>query len=189
MSEHELLEDCLRRLNACGIAYMITGSMASNFWGLPRTTHDLDFVIQISPQKVPTLANAFDGDFFVQESSIHAAFRPPYQFNFIDNRSNLKLDFWMTCDDAFDRSRFARRKQMTVANQPAWIATAEDTILHKLIWNEMSPSDRQLTDIAGIISVQGKALDQEYLQSWATLLGVAATWEDLRSGKILPKTT
>jgi hypothetical protein len=44
MTEQELLADTLRRLNQAGIAYMLTGSMASNFWGIPRTTHDLDFV-------------------------------------------------------------------------------------------------------------------------------------------------
>ena len=44
-TERDLLVDCLQRLNAIGIAYMLTGSMASNHWGVPRTTHDLDFVV------------------------------------------------------------------------------------------------------------------------------------------------
>ena len=44
-SEKELLIDCLQRLNRTGLAYMLTGSMASNYWGIPRTTHDLDFVL------------------------------------------------------------------------------------------------------------------------------------------------
>ena len=42
MNERELLVDCLRRLNRSGITYYLTGSMASNYWGIPRTTHDLD---------------------------------------------------------------------------------------------------------------------------------------------------
>jgi hypothetical protein len=49
MTEQELLVDCLRRLNRAEITYYLTGSMASNFWGIPRTTHDLDFVIQLPP--------------------------------------------------------------------------------------------------------------------------------------------
>ena len=32
------------RLNRIGVSYYLTGSMASNYWGIPRTTHDLDFV-------------------------------------------------------------------------------------------------------------------------------------------------
>jgi hypothetical protein len=38
MTERELLVDCLRRLNGVAITYYLTGSMASNYWGIPRTT-------------------------------------------------------------------------------------------------------------------------------------------------------
>jgi chloramphenicol 3-O-phosphotransferase len=34
MNERELLVDCLRRLNRTGIDYYLTGSMASNYWGI-----------------------------------------------------------------------------------------------------------------------------------------------------------
>jgi hypothetical protein len=34
-------------LKACGIAYMLSGSFASNFYGIPRSTKDADFVVQL----------------------------------------------------------------------------------------------------------------------------------------------
>lgn len=46
MTERELLVDCLRRLNGVELAYLLTGSMASNYWGIPRTTHDVDYLRQ-----------------------------------------------------------------------------------------------------------------------------------------------
>jgi hypothetical protein len=52
MNEQELLADCLRRLNRSGVTYYLTGSMAGNYWGIPRTTHDLDFVIQLPASAV-----------------------------------------------------------------------------------------------------------------------------------------
>jgi hypothetical protein len=55
MTEQELLVDCLQRLNKVGAAYMLTGSMASNYWGIPRTTHDLAFVLQLPRTSIPTL--------------------------------------------------------------------------------------------------------------------------------------
>jgi hypothetical protein len=58
-SEKELLIDCLQRLNRSGISYMLTGSMASNCWGIPRTTHDLDFVLVMQPADVASLVDAF----------------------------------------------------------------------------------------------------------------------------------
>lgn len=48
MNERELLVDCLRRLNRSRVVYYLTGSMAGNYWGIPRTTHDLDCVVQLS---------------------------------------------------------------------------------------------------------------------------------------------
>jgi len=45
VTEQELLVVCLRRLEGTGIGYMLVGSMAGNYWGVPRSTHDIDFVI------------------------------------------------------------------------------------------------------------------------------------------------
>jgi hypothetical protein len=58
MTARELLIDCLKRLNRSGIAYMLTGSMASNHWGMPRSTHDLDFVIQCPSSSITVLLAA-----------------------------------------------------------------------------------------------------------------------------------
>jgi hypothetical protein len=79
MTEQELLVDCLQRLNQVGAAYMLTGSMASNYWGIPRTTHDLDFVLQLPRQSVPALQSAFSDSFLLQETAIESAYGPPYE--------------------------------------------------------------------------------------------------------------
>jgi len=46
----EFLIDLLGRLNTAGVDYMLTGSMASNYWGIPRTTHALALVLQLRPE-------------------------------------------------------------------------------------------------------------------------------------------
>lgn len=69
-SEKELLIDCLQRLNCSGLAYMLTGSMASNYWGIPRSTHDLDFVLLMQPTDVAGLVAAFSPGFFLQPESV-----------------------------------------------------------------------------------------------------------------------
>jgi hypothetical protein len=48
---------------------------------------------------------------------------------------------------------------------------AENSILHKLVWNRITPSDRQMGDAAGVVSVQGEKLDKSYLKHWADALG------------------
>ena len=98
--------------------------------------------------------------------------RPPHQFNALDNRSALKVDFFRLAGDLYEFERFRRRKRVTLFDQPAWIATAEDVLLHKLRWHTISPTDRQLVDARGIQLVSGDELDRDYLNHWAEQIGV-----------------
>lgn len=189
MNERELLVDCLRRLNRAGVIYYLTGSMASNYWGVPRTTHDLDFVIQLPTSAVPRIVQEFSGDFHIDEAAVRAAHRPPHQFNAIDTRSALKVDFWLPKSEPFDREMLQRRVKITLFGEVAWIATAEDVILHKLVWNRITPSDRQLGDAAGVVAVQADALDKNYLRHWAQELKLTGELERLLSGDVKPKQT
>jgi len=188
-SESQFLVDVLGRLNAAGVDYMLIGSMASNYWGIPRTTHDLDFVLAMQPDQVNALVLAFEAGFVLQPESIRAAFRPPFQFNMLDEQSALKADFWLLRDDPFEQTAFGRRLQIVLFDVSAWIATAEDVILHKLYWNRLTPSERRLGDAAGVYAVQADSLDANYLQQWAARIDVQRELDALITGKIKPKTT
>lgn len=179
MTEQELLIDCLRRLNAAQIPYMMVGSMASNFWGVPRSTHDIDFVVEFQLSDVPKFMKAFEEQFFIQEHSVRAALRPPYQFNALDNRSALKVDFFWVGKDEYDRIRFERRLSTQLFGEKAFIARPEDVILYKLRWYCISPSDRQLSDSAGILAVSKSTIDFPYLEQWAERIGVASVLDKL----------
>jgi hypothetical protein len=187
--ELEVLIDCLGRLNPLGIPYMVVGSMASNYWGAPRSTHDLDLVLTLGSTDIERLAAAFRPRYFIQEESIRGAFGPPHQFNAIDGQSALKVDFWMLRDDPLEQAMFARRQQVEFLGVLAWITTPEDVILHKLYWNKLTPSTRQLGDAAGVFAVQGELLDLAYLRKWAAALEVASELEGVLSGRIRPKST
>ena len=77
-------------------------------------------------------------------------FRPPHQFNAIDAQSALKVDFWLLRENRFEQSAFSRRLSVALMGVSARIATPEDVILHKLYWNTITPSERQLLDAAGV---------------------------------------
>jgi hypothetical protein len=189
VTDQELLLDCLRRLNRVGIAYMLTGSGASNYWGIPRTTHDFDFVVQLPPSSIRDFVPAFSGDYYLDEAAIRSAFQSPFQFNAIDTRSDLKIDFWMLRPVPFEQEMFRRRIKVDLFKVPAWIATAEDVILHKLFWNQITPSDRQLGDVAGVFAVQKDTLDVDYLKRWATEIKCQDVLANLLAGDIRPKLT
>ena len=155
MSELELLADCLKRLNEIGIDYYVTGSMASNFWGIPRTRVFATLSIQCDRHQVGA------------------------QSGFLDAHAKT----------AFDQEMLSRRVPDVVMGMKAWFASAEDVILHKLIWNRISPSDRQMRDAAGVWAVQKNALDREYLRHWAGELGITEDLRKITSREILPKAT
>jgi hypothetical protein len=189
MTEKELLIDTLRRLNRIEIPYMLTGSMASNYWGIPRTTHDLDYVVQMPEAAIRQIIEAFRGDFYIEEEAVRAAYYPPHQFNAVDTRSALKVDFWLLQPRPFERCMFDRRIKIELFGEAAWLCTAEDVILHKLYWNGISPSERQLGDAAGVVAVQRGTLDAAYLDRWAAKLDVVDVLHDLLTGRIGPKQT
>jgi len=189
VTEQELVIDAIRRLNRSGIAYLLTGAMASNYWGIPRTTHDLDFVVQLPVESIPKLLHEFGDDFYLDEQAVRAALAPPYQFNAIDKRSAFKIDFWTLRSDRFEMSMFERRLTVNLLGEHTWIATAEDVILSKLRWDSLTPSERQVGDAAGVVAVQSDSLDSAYLRKWADELGLREKLDNLLSGEIKPKTT
>lgn len=120
---------------------------------------------------------------------MRAAYQPPHQFNAIDTRSELKVAFWLPKSEPFDREMLRRRVKTALFGEPAWITTAEDVILHELLWNHIAPSERQLGDAAGVIAVQADALDKCYLQHWVQESKLTGELERLLSGDIGPKQT
>lgn len=189
MTEQELLRDCLIRLNRIGATYMLTGSMASNAWGIPRTTHDLDFVIQLAPSNIGRLVDAFQPDYFVDEQAIRSAYRPPHQFNLIHVPSALKIDFWLLKPDPFEQEMFRRRVSDQWMGEKVYLATPEDVLLHKLLWHRITPSQRQLGDVGGIVAVQQGRLDEAYLRKWGRDLGLQDLLDEALAGRIKPKET
>jgi hypothetical protein len=189
VNQDELLLDVLARLDKAAVSYMVTGWMASNFWGIPRTTHDLDFVVRLPPSQVTALVEALRDQFFIDEAMVRAVYQPPHHFNALDLRSSLKVDFWLLKPVPFEREMFRRRTRQPMFGREVWLATAEDVILHKLLWDRITPSERQRLDIAGVAAVQRGRLDAEYLRRWGKELDLSEAVEDVLAGKFKPKTT
>ena len=126
----------------------------------------------MKPNRFRRLVEAFQDDFFIQAISVESGLRPPHQFNALDNRSALKVDFFRVAGDEYEFERFRRRRRVSLFDQPAWIAAPEDVLLHKLRWHKISPTDRQLMDARGIHLVSRDELDRDYMDHWAEQIGV-----------------
>ena len=50
MNEIDIVRDISRRFEQAAIPYMLTGSMAMNYYAQPRIPRDIDVVIAIAPR-------------------------------------------------------------------------------------------------------------------------------------------
>ena len=174
MSQEEFFATVVQVLNQLNISYMLTGSVASSFYGLPRSTHDIDFVAVILPHDAKKLAKSFDPNrYYISEETIQEAIAQGSPFNLIDSHTGLKADFWPPKSDPYHQTCFNRRKKQKIFENDTYIATPEDLILTKLEWYKLSGgSEMQFKDALGIYEVQKKDLDLEYIYKWSEHLGV-----------------
>ena len=97
-------------------------------------------------------------------------------FNVIHFETVEKVDVFVTTDEPWSREQMARRQLWPLigaeAGQRAYYASPEDTVLSKLRWYRLGGevSDRQWSDIAMVMQVQGDRLDDSYLDRWAESL-------------------
>jgi hypothetical protein len=169
-------------LDARGIPHMVAGSFASAYHGEPRTTHDIDLVIDPSREALDGLVRELDPErFYVSAEAADEAWRRRGHFNVVDLESGWKIDLILRKDRPFSHSEFARRQAGTILGTRVFVATAEDTILAKLEWARLGESERQIRDVVGVIGMNREGLDRAYIERWARELGIEALWERARS--------
>jgi hypothetical protein len=175
------LRDVLRIVESAGVPYMLVGSMASTFHGPPRSTQDIDVVIDPDAESLARFVRGFDRDrYYVPTEAAGAALASRGQFNVVDLHTGWKIDFMVRRDRPFSREEFERRRAVVVDGMDLHVSSVEDTILAKLEWAKLGGSDRQVADAASVLSVAAATVDVAYLDRWAEELGVVALLERAR---------
>lgn len=169
-----LVTDALEQL---GVPYVVGGSLASSFHGIPRATIDADVVAAIRPAHQTGLVKALRDRFYLDADAIRLAIEQRATFNLIHLETMFKVDVFIAGDDQVTRQELERGRPFVVTDAPERtlrIASAEDTIARKLHWYELGDgvSDRQWNDVVGVLKVAGASLDVPYLRRTAALLGV-----------------
>jgi hypothetical protein len=166
------LKRVVHTLEALGIEYFVTGSIASSIQGEVRSTHDIDLVVALPPDKVDGLVAAFSGpEYYLAREAITDALRSGSMFNLIAIDEGEKIDFWLRQDDPFDQSRFGRKVTMEAYG-----------IRLNLRWAKLcGGSEKQFTDALRVYELQKPRLDLAYLDAWAKQLGVEELWARVQS--------
>jgi hypothetical protein len=171
------LTPVLRALNDLGVRHFVGGSIASSAHGVARASVDGDVVAELLPAHVGAFVAALGDDYYVPEERIRDAVTRRASFNVIHLETMLKVDVFVSRDRPFDRRAFARSRPASIegaggATLP--VSSAEDIILAKLEWYRRGGevSERQWTDVKGVLQASSGGLDLPYLRRGGAELGV-----------------
>jgi hypothetical protein len=177
----EFIEVTLRvaaALEASGATYLVGGSLASSAWGKPRSTFDVDLVVDMSEAQVAPFVAALEEGFYADPEAIRHAAAAHASTNLIHEATGIKVDLFFPPDAPLAREQMSRRRRLSVGGEPErflYVYAPEDILLQKLRWYRLGNevSGRQWSDVLGILAVQGSALDRSYLKRWAAVEGLS----------------
>lgn len=178
MSEElEVLKLVTQRLREAGINYMISGSIAANYYTVPRMTRDIDVVIELKQGDIDKFVGLFEDDFYVNRETVANEVSRQGMFNLIYNKYVIKIDFIIKKSSEYQQGAFSRRKQVLIEQSPMWFVSAEDLVISKLVWAKESHSEMQLKDVRNLIETVDD-LDLKYIDDWVRGLDLEQIYKE-----------
>lgn len=147
--------------------YMLTGALAYNYYAMPRSTKDVDIVVNIAePETMSRIIGLLEPEII---------FSPQVQFDTItwgrrhigrpSENTGLSIELFELFEDPFVAIQFQRRKRFfsKALGREVWLPTAEDMITQKVRWGRA----KDLDDARDVLAVQGpETLDMAYIRNW-----------------------
>lgn len=175
-NELDIVRDVSARLDGANIEYMLTGSMAMNYYAQPRMTRDIDVVVALCPADAAQVVQLFSQDYYVSREAVDSSIAHQSLFNLIHNESVIKVDCIVRKQSEYRLGEFNRRQRIKIEDFETWIVSKEDLILSKLFWAKDSHSELQLRDVKNLVLT---GCDRDYIQRWTQELGVVNLWQEI----------
>ena len=176
----------IEALQAAGIEYLIGGAVAAWAWGEPRSTMDVDLVVDIPIESIPVLSRELEKrDMLVPVDIILDTLteeRVDLPINAIHIYSGFKADLYPQ-RPRDELRRLALLRRVSVDFGPplgvVYVHSPEDLIVYKIWYFSLSQQTKHVRDIAAILKSLGNEIDLKYIQSWVERLGLSSTWQEL----------
>ena len=185
MEHTQLFEAFTERLHSGKFSYIITGSVASIYYGLPRLTHDIDIVLDISREKIREFVELFDKkDFYIppEETLISEIGRPSRgHFNLIHLISGFKADIYLSGTDTLHHWAVDNRKDIKIGQHIIFIAPPEYVIIRKLEYYREGRLDKHLEDIRNMLQISHEIINTEFLENEINERGLTNFWQGLKT--------
>ena len=177
-NELDIVRDVSLRLEQGGLAYMLTGSMAMNYYAQPRMTRDIDLVVALTPQDTDAVVRLFTPDYYVSREAVSSSIAHESLFNLIHQESVIKVGCIIRKNTPYRRAEFERRQRIAIEDFSTWIASKEDLILSKLWWAKDAHSEQQLRDVLNLACT---GCDTAYIERWTQELGLNTLWKQCQT--------
>jgi len=173
--ELAVLSDVVSRLELAGFDYMLTGSVAMNYYAEPRMTRDIDIVVALAGTDAGKVIEIFQDAYYLSPDAVIDAVRDRKIFNIVHYESVVKVDLIVRKESEYRQLEFNRRRPIEVGELVTWIVSKEDLILSKLLWAQDSRSELQLNDVRNLLATKP---DLDYLREWSPQLGLDLMLEE-----------
>src|SRR5215510_2451974 len=175
LNELDVLRDVSTRLTSAGIPYMLTGSLAMNYYSQPRMTRDVDIVIEAQGKDVHRIVAIFEPEYYIEQNAVAQAIIHERSFNIIHNEAFVKVDCIIRKASEYRQLEFERRREVEIQGSKVWLVSKEDLIISKLYWARDSHSELQLRDVKNLLA---SGFDVDYLDQWTKKLDLNALLEE-----------
>ena len=175
--ELKIFRDVIKKLNKNNIPYMVSGSVAMNYYSIPRMTRDIDIVIEIND--IEGFYNTFNEEYYINKETIREAVKDKFMFNIIHLKEVIKIDFIIKKDTEYRKTEFKRRRQIKIDGLEVFIVSIEDLLISKLLWSRESRSDLQINDVRNLLK---EKIDLQYLAKWMERLNILDYFKEISGG-------
>jgi hypothetical protein len=175
-----------RRLRELGIRYMVSGSVASSIYGVPRLTLDVDLVIALLRSQIPRLTAAFPPpEFYCPPDEVivvEAARDHGGSFNILHLPSNFKADFFLAGRDPINIWGFAKCRTTDLEGEQLVVAPPELVIVRKLESYRNGGSEKHIRDIGAMLELTPDLANNLQLKEFIAERGLQSSWNKVLEG-------
>ncbi len=169
----EILRILCSYLNESEIDYVVVGGVAVMYHGVPRTTVDIDLIIQSNDDEIPGFVEFLNSKGFdANVEDLRVALREKSHSTIFFADSLLRLDI-QGVNSQFDRMTLDRAIAIELFNTTIKLGTAEDTLINKILFH----GEQDLRDALGILSRRQPQLDIAYIESTCKKLKILDDWK------------
>jgi len=138
------------------------------YHGVPRTTVDIDFILQIEEDAIPPFVEFLESKGFAASvEDIQTALREKSHSTLFFRDSLLRLDIQGVYSE-FDRLTLERAIPVNLFGTTIMIGSAEDTFVNKILFQ----GEQDLRDALGIFVRNHENLDLDYIHSTSSMLEI-----------------